>query len=199
VDVALILVIAYLFGSIPSAHLISRLKGIDIRKVGDGNIGSFNVFRHVGFTAGILTLVADTGKGALVIVLARILTTEQWLILLAGAVVVSGHIWTVFLNFKGGRGVATIVGVFLVLLPKEMPISFFLAVIVAFTTYNSIWIGVALFVSLPLLCYIFGEPLYLILYSIALPCIAGLAHWLTTRKLSREARVESRTFRIARH
>ena len=196
--IALIIVIAYLLGSIPFAYIVSRFKGIDIRKIGDGNIGSFNVFRHAGFTAGIITLFADIGKGALAIVIARLFSTPEWLILLAGGAVVIGHILTIFLNFKGGRGVAAIIGVFFVLFPREMPIDFFLAVIVVLMTHNSIWTGVVLFVPLPLLCYIFGEPLYLILYSIALPCISGLVHWITTRNLSQEAKKEARTFRIAR-
>ncbi len=196
--IALIVVTAYLLGSIPFAYLIGRSRGIDISKIGDGNVGSFNVFRHAGFSAGIITLFADIGKGALAIVIARLLTSEVWLVLLAGGIAVIGHIFTVFLNFKGGRGVAAIVGVFLLLYPSEMPIDLILAVIVLLITRNSIWMGVALFIPLPLLCYILGEPLYLILYSISLPCISGLAHWATTRNLSKEAREEARTFRIAR-
>ena len=125
--IALTIVVAYLLGSIPFAYIIGRFKGIDIRKIGDGNIGSFNVFRHAGFTAGIVTLLADIGKGALAIIIAKLMTNEEWLVLLAGGVVILGHIFTVFLNFKGGRGVAPIVGVLLILFPKEMPIDFLLA------------------------------------------------------------------------
>ena len=177
---ALIVVIAYLLGSIPFAYLIGRSQSIDIRKVGDGNVGSFNVFHHAGFSAGVIALLADIGKGSLAIVLARLLTSEERLILLAGGVAVIGHIFSVFLNFKGGRGVAAIVGIFLLLYPIEMPIDLFLAVIVLLITRNTICMGMALFVPLPLLCYIFGEPFYLILYSVSLPCISGLTQWITT-------------------
>ena len=196
-DIALSLILAYFLGSIPFAYLIGRLKGIDIRKVGDRNVGAFNVFRHAGLIAGIATLVADIGKGALAIVIAKALCGEGLVAFIAGGTAVAGHNWPVFLRFRGGRGVGVIIGVLLVLLPREISITLGLSAAVLFITRNSIWCGVALFVPLPLLCWLFSEPISLLAYSMALPCLSGLAHWLTTRHLLPEAQKEAEMFWIA--
>ncbi len=194
---ALSLVVAYLLGSIPFAYLISKLKGIDIRQVGDRNVGSVNVFRHVGLMAGITTLVADIGKGALAAVVARALSGEWLLWYLAGGTAVAGHNWPAFLRFRGGRGVGPMIGVLLILLPREMSITLGLAAVPLFITRNMIWCGMALFIPLPLLCWLFSEPIPLLAYSMALPCLSGFTHWLTTRRLPPEARREADMFWIA--
>jgi len=195
---ALSIVIAYLLGSIPSAYIIGRLSGLDIRKVGDCNVGTFNVFRHAGLVAGIVTLIADVGKGALAIVIAKVLSGHELVVFIAGVAAVIGHNWPVFLRFRGGRGLAVVIGVLLALLPREMLIAAALGIAVLFVTRNSVWFGVALFVPFMLLCWLFGEPVSLLIYSTALPCLAGLTHWLTTRHLSPEAQKEAVSFWIAR-
>lgn len=196
---ALSLIIAYLLGSIPFAYLISKLKGIDIRQVGDRNVGSVNVLRHVGLMAGIITLVADIGKGALSAVVARALGEEWLLWYLAGGAAVAGHNWPVFLRFRGGRGFGPTIGVLLILLPREMSITLGLAAVPFFVTCNLIWCGMVLFIPLPLLCWLFGEPLSFLTYSMALPCLSSFAHWLSTRHLPPEARQEAERFWIAKH
>ena len=195
--VTLSLVVAYLLGSTPFAYLISKLKGVDIRQVGDHNVGSVNVFRHVGLMAGIITLVADIGKGALATVVARALGGEWLMWYLAGGTAIAGHNWPLFLRFRGGRGVGPTIGVLLILLPREMSITLGLAAVPLFVTRNLIWCGMVLFIPLPLLCWLFGEPISLLAYSMALPCLSGFAHWLTTRHLPPEARGEADRFWIA--
>ena len=197
-NAALGIVIAYLLGSIPCAYIIGRLSGLDIRKVGDRNVGTFNVFRHAGLVAGIVTLIADVGKGALAIVIAKVLSGHELVVFIAGVAAVIGHNWPVFLRFRGGRGLAVVIGVLLALLPREMVIAAALGIAVLFVTRNSVWFGVALFVPLVSLCWLFGEPVSLLIYSAALPCLAGLTHWLTTRHLSPEAQNEAVSFWIAR-
>jgi len=197
-NIALSIVIAYLLGSIPSAYIISKIRGLDIRKVGDRNVGTFNVFRHAGLVAGIATLVADVGKGALAIVVAKALSGQELVLFGAGIAAVMGHNWPVFLRFRGGRGLAVVIGVLLALLPIEMLISAALGLVVLFITRNSVWFGVALFIPLILLCWLFGEPVSLLIYSAALPCLAGFTHWLTTRHLPPEAQKEAVSFWIAR-
>ncbi len=98
---ALSLVVAYLLGSIPFAYFLGRWSGVDVRAVGDRNVGAFNVFRHVGLAAGIGTLVADSGKGALAVVVARALSGDTFVVFLAGGVVVAAHNWPAFLHFRG--------------------------------------------------------------------------------------------------
>ena len=195
--VALSLVLAYLLGSIPFAYLIGRLKGVDIRKVGDRNVGSFNVFRHAGLTAGITTLVADIGKGALAIVAAKALCGEGLVLFLAGGAAVAGHNWPVFLHFRGGRGEAVSIGVLLVILPSEALITLGATVVLLLITRNAILAGVTLFAPLPILCWLFNEPTTQLVYSMALPCLVGLTHWLTMRHLPQEAQKEAETFWIA--
>jgi len=197
-NVVLSIVIAYLLGSIPSAYIIGKIRGLDIRRVGDRNVGTFNVFRHAGLFAGIATLVADVGKGALAIVAAKALSGHELVLFGAGVAAVMGHNWPVFLRFRGGRGLAVVIGALLVLLPVEMLIAAALGLVVLFITRNSVWFGVALFIPLILLCWLFREPVSLLIYCAALPCLAGFTHWLTTRHLPPEAQKEAVSFWIAR-
>ncbi len=192
------IVIAYLLGSIPFAYIIGKLSGFDVRKVGDRNVGTFNVFRHAGLGAGIATLVADVGKGALAIVVAKLLSAHELVVFGAGVAAVIGHNWPVFLRFRGGRGLAVVIGVLLALVPIEMLIAAAIAIVVLFTTRSSIWFGVALFLPLVLLCWLFRERISLLIYSAVLPCLAGLAHLLTTRHLSPEEKKEAVSFWIGR-
>jgi glycerol-3-phosphate acyltransferase PlsY len=186
--------IAYLLGSIPFAYLIGKWRGFDVRRIGDKNVGTFNIFRHAGMGAGIATLVADVGKGALAIVVAKLLSGNELVVFFAGVAVVMGHNWPVFLHFRGGRGLAAVIGVLLALLPIEMLIAAAISLIVLYFTRDTIWFGVAMFVPLISLAFIFQERIPLIIYAGALPCIAGLTHWLTTRHLSPEEQQEAVKF-----
>ena len=116
---------SFLLGSFPTGYLLGRaLKGIDIREHGSGNPGATNVFRVVGKPAGALTLLIDLLKGFLPVLAASKL--EPGNVLWASAVglaATAGHNWSVFLRFKGGKGVATSAGVFLALAPIPTAIS----------------------------------------------------------------------------
>jgi len=120
--IALALVAAYLIGSLPSAYLAARRKGIDIRQVGSRNMGAMNVFYQVGFVTGILVLAVDIGKGAAAVALARWMGVHEVVELLAGVAAVAGHSFPVFLKFRGGRGGATCIGIFAFLMPWGIPI-----------------------------------------------------------------------------
>lgn len=111
---------AYLPGSIPSAYIVARLvAGLEIRQVGDGNMGAKNTFESVSRLAGVVVGVADIGKGALAVALARYLAVSEGVVLLAAACAVLGHDFPLFLGFQGGQGMATMVGVFCVLFPQQ--------------------------------------------------------------------------------
>ena len=118
---ALAPLLAYLLGSIPFGYLIVRLaSGSDIRETGSGGTGATNVSRKAGKAAGIVTLGLDALKGAAAVLVARWLTDEagtSWMVAAAAALAVVGHCFPVWLKFKGGKGVATGLGVFLAIAP----------------------------------------------------------------------------------
>ncbi len=165
----------YLLGSIPFAYIAGRLlKGVDIRRVGGGNVGGTNVMREVGTAAGIGVLAADIGKGTLAVLIAQWLGVPQVIVFVTGLAVVVGHSWPIFLEFSGGKGGATTVGVFFALAPMPCAISFGIMLLVAFITSNlrlAMGIGIAF---LPLILWGFGGEVNLIIYSVALPLFTGL-------------------------
>jgi len=113
-------VASYLLGSIPTGFLWAKARGIDIRKVGSGNIGATNVMRALGKGPGIAVLLIDVAKGFLPVFLApRLFTTidHNWLQITCCVAVIAGHNWTCWLKFKGGKGVATSAGAMLAFLP----------------------------------------------------------------------------------
>ena len=143
--IALILAVAYLIGSIPSGYLIVRAtEGEDVRKTGSGGTGATNVSRSAGKGAGILTLILDVIKGVFVVFLAGILSDglfpfADWTIAFAGVLAILGHIFPVWLRFRGGKGVATALGVFLMLEPIVVVIALVVfAITFALTRYVSL-------------------------------------------------------------
>lgn len=114
---ALIWLFAYLLGSIPFGVLLAKFQRVDLRQHGSGNIGTTNVLRTLGKTAGILTLIGDCGKGYLAVWVAGKVLEAQWAVAVAALAVFLGHVFSVFLKFKGGKGIATGLGVFLYLMP----------------------------------------------------------------------------------
>jgi glycerol-3-phosphate acyltransferase PlsY len=111
---AVALVGGYLVGSIPFGVLVSKAAGAeDPRQVGSGNIGATNVLRTGRKDLAALTLAGDAGKGVLVVLLARLLTHDEWIVAAAGAASFIGHLFPVWLKFKGGKGVATGAGLLL--------------------------------------------------------------------------------------
>ena len=108
------LILGYLLGSIPSGWLAGRwLKGIDLRTIGSGSTGATNVLRHVGKGPALVVFLIDVGKGAAAVLIARALGLGDWIQVLAGLTALAGHIWPVWLGFKGGKAVATGLGLFL--------------------------------------------------------------------------------------
>jgi glycerol-3-phosphate acyltransferase PlsY len=114
---AVLVVLGYLAGCVPSGLLLGRRAGIDVRRSGSGNIGATNVARSVGAVLGLATLVADAAKGALPVLLARTLDGRPAVATAAGVAAFLGHVFPVTLRFAGGKGVATALGVILVISP----------------------------------------------------------------------------------
>ena len=110
----LLLAIGYAFGAIPSGYLAGRwLKGIDLRDCGSGSTGATNVLRNVGKGPALLVFLLDVGKGALAVLLAKSVGLNDWVQVLSGLAALAGHIWPVWLGWKGGKAVATGLGMFL--------------------------------------------------------------------------------------
>ena len=107
----------YLLGSFPTGYLLAKLHGVDITKQGSGNVGATNVARSIGKRAGVLTLVLDLVKGALAVLLASLITNESWFLSAAAVAVVCGHCFSLPPFLKGGKGVATGLGVLIALVP----------------------------------------------------------------------------------
>ena len=163
------LTIGYLLGSIPTAYIVSRVsKGIDIRTVGSGNMGGANVMREIGVLEGVLVGLFDIAKGAGAILVAQALSVSELWIFGAGFAALAGHNFPVFAGFRGGRGSATVIGMFLVLAPKAAFITLAVVAIPFFATRKfagAIIIGFAL---LPLFIWLLEGSLSLVRYALAI-------------------------------
>jgi glycerol-3-phosphate acyltransferase PlsY len=165
----------YLLGSLPSAYIAGRLvKGRDIRRIGGGNVGTLNTLREVGFIPGLLVFMADADKGALAILVAKWLGVNEVVILIAGLASVAGHSWPVFLGFKGGKGGATGYGIFLALAPLAAAITFCVMLTIMVLTSNARLSLTGGFIVQPILIWIFGGTLAVIIYSVIVPLILGM-------------------------
>jgi len=163
------IVIGYLLGSVPTAYIVSRVrKGIDIRNIGSGNMGGANVMREVGTHEGVFVGLIDVAKGAGAILIAQALDIPELWVFGTGFAALLGHNFPVFAGFRGGRGSATIIGIFLVLAPKAILVTLAVIAIPFFTSRKftaAILIGFAL---LPLFVWLFEGSLWLVRYALAI-------------------------------
>jgi acyl phosphate:glycerol-3-phosphate acyltransferase len=115
--VIVVLLAAYLVGGIPFGVLLARRRGVDLRARGSGNIGATNAARSLGLATGLAVLALDAAKGALAVVIAMRVTPDPAVVALIGFAAIAGHCFSPFLGFRGGKGVATTLGVFTALAP----------------------------------------------------------------------------------
>jgi glycerol-3-phosphate acyltransferase PlsY len=186
---------AYLLGSIPTGYLVGRARGIDLRRTGSGNIGATNALRILGKPAGIFVLLFDALKGwvgCTLIPLAawRWLVTQEndqpipiWLVILGGLAAVVGHNFTVWLRFKGGKGVATSAGVLLGILPLP-----FVVVVAVFLLSLAITRIVSLSsllaaTALPPATWLWHRQFPLIAFALALAALAFYRHRANIQRL----------------
>lgn len=163
------IIIGYLLGSIPTAYIVSRVrKGIDIRNIGSRNMGGANVMREIGAREGVLVGLIDVAKGAGAILIAQALDIPELWVFGAGFAALVGHNFPVFARFRGGRGAATIIGIFLVLAPEAILITLVVIAIPFFTTRKfgaALLIGFAL---LPLFIWLLESSLALVRYALVI-------------------------------
>ncbi len=156
-------VIAYLLGSFPTAYIITRFGyGKDIRKLGGGNVGTHNVYENVGKLPGIIVGIIDVGKGvaSVYIGLALLVSPDYYYwVFGAGLAAVIGHIWPVFLKFRGGNGIATSIGILLVLMTRESLIALAVALLLLVITRNTILsINISLLLTIPIAPIFLRDP-----------------------------------------
>src|SRR6187200_977555 len=124
----------YLVGSIPFAFLLSRQRGIDLRRAGSGNVGASNVLRTTGARAAVLAMVLDGAKGSIAVVIAQLLSAGPVTAVIAAFASVLGHVYPIWLSFRGGKGVATAAGAFAVLAPEALGMASCVFLIAVFAT-----------------------------------------------------------------
>jgi glycerol-3-phosphate acyltransferase PlsY len=189
-------VAAYLIGSIPTAYIITRLAtGKDIRKLGGGNVGTRNVFHEVGLWAGIVVGIFDIGKGAAAVFLStwlmkpwlmespslRLVDAPQFFVFAAALAVVAGHLWSVFLKFTGGNGLATSLGVLSVLMTTELAIALAITLGLIIMTRNVVLSVNISLLSTPASTWFLGKPWTFVLFSCAL-LLMLILHFLPTAR-----------------
>ena len=178
-------ILAYLAGAFPTSYIMAKaVKGVDIRQHGSQNVGATNVFRVVGKLPALITLIIDILKGVLVVTL---LYTFSYSFLsetidadfyraFLGFTAICGHIWPVFLKFKGGKGVATTLGVIAVLSPVVFLVSGAIWIIVfSFSNYVSM-ASIIMAVSFPIISAILALPFYTTLFCIAVCLVTCYKH-----------------------
>jgi glycerol-3-phosphate acyltransferase PlsY len=158
---------------------------MDIRDEGDRNPGAGNAYRTIGPKVGLIVGVVDIGKGAVAVLMAKALTGSAGAGMAAGAMAVVGHNWPIFLQLRGGRGAATTVGVFLALVPiPAIPLSLACLVLLPIIRSATLVLGLMM-IPMPLLVWLTGSSSYLVVYSVALPVMVGIRHYLTSRNARR--------------
>jgi glycerol-3-phosphate acyltransferase PlsY len=169
------ILVAYLLGSFPTAYIIGKWrKGVDIREVGVGNMGAANVFREIGSWEGILCWAGDVAKGSAAIIVAQALGVSLPWIFATGVAALLGHSFPVYIGFRGGKGASTTMGIFLVLAPVPMAVTF-AALAIPYIFVRRIFVAMCIVAPLlPILIWFLEHSQMLTLYSVALLLFMGL-------------------------
>ena len=179
----LLILIAYFIGSIPFGVLVAKARGIDLQNAGSKNIGASNVFRSVGKLPALLTLLGDALKGTAAVILCVFMIGRGFWEGVIGIAVVLGHMYSIFLSFRGGKGVATGLGVLAVYSPFPAIILIIIWVLTAlFTKYSSL-ASITAFISLPVIFVLFEASKEKISFAIMLAFLIILKHRSNIKRL----------------
>ena len=188
------LLISYLIGAIPTGYIYGKVfKGIDIRAYGSGNIGATNIFRTVGKAAGIGIFFLDALKGVIAVTLVPSVMGKifpecpvagySYVVILMGLAAISGHIWTCFLKFKGGKGVATTAGVIIGLAPTVF-VTCFIVWVIVFSVWKYVSLAsISAAAVLPVVAIIFGKGLDFIIFCALLSMLGVFSHRSNIKRL----------------
>ena len=180
-------VLGYLLGSLPFGYWAGRLRGIDLRLVGSGNTGATNVMRVLGLKIGLPVMALDIGKGAVAVLIARGVTDNELVWVLAAAAAVTGHMYPLFLGFQGGKGVATGAGTMLALVPWMGVAAFVVWLCISLATrYVSIG-SVVTAIAYPATAFATGQPWPVCLFAL------GTGAWVIWRHRANIARLRAGT------
>ena len=183
IQIVLLVAAAYFLGSIPFGYLIAKIWNIDVRRRGSGNIGATNVFRTVGTIPGLIVFILDLLKGTLAIYLSQQIITDPRWIILTGLAVILGHMFPIFLKFKGGRGAATGLGVLLGIAPDVFLGAIIIALLlVAITRYVSIT-SMLTSVLVPVALFMMERPYPYILFTASISALIILRHIPNIKRL----------------
>jgi acyl phosphate:glycerol-3-phosphate acyltransferase len=172
----LLLLSAYLLGSIPTGLLLGKALGVNIRETGSGNIGATNVYRTMGRKVGILTLLGDCLKGVIPVLVAKWLDLPDVWIAAVGLAAFLGHVYTIFLGFKGGKGVATALGVFLATSPLSVLIAIGVFSLVLYSWRYVSLASITAAVVIPILVWLIELKPELIVMSFLIAAIVIFRH-----------------------
>ncbi len=161
-----LVLLGYVLGAVPTGYLVGRAAGVDVRRIGSGNIGTANVLRAAGKWAAVLTLFGDMLKGFAPVLLATVLVESTWVHAAVALAAVIGHCWPVFLWFKGGKAVATGAGTSIGLAPVVgLGLFAFWWAVVLVSRYTSLG-AIAVMVVSPFAFALAGQPLPYVLYTV---------------------------------
>lgn len=180
---ALAILVAYLIGSTPIGVILARFKGKDPRKTGSGNIGATNVMRSAGKALGVITLIGDIMKGLIPTLIAACLEGHGVFVACVGLAAFLGHLFPIFLKFKGGKGVATATGVFLAISPSAILLCFVIFVVV-FLIWRYVSLGSLVGTAvIPLALALRKTPQEYILLSVFVACSIFIKHRKNIKRL----------------
>jgi glycerol-3-phosphate acyltransferase PlsY len=179
------LLLAYLCGAIPFGYIIAKVfKHVDIRTIGSGNPGATNVYRTISKPLGVLTLVLDLLKGFIPVYLTMLLNPDSvWLIIAVAFVTIIGHVFTVFLNFKGGKGVATGCGVFLALNPLAILICFLVFVLFLVLFRYVSFASIMAAATLPISLYFLNSMAEIVIFASIISILVIVRHISNIKRL----------------
>jgi glycerol-3-phosphate acyltransferase PlsY len=179
----LLILLAFVIGSIPFGAIIGKMKGVALRQAGSGNIGATNVLRTVGVWPALLTLLGDIAKGMAAVAIGKYFSGDTQMVGVIGFAAILGHTHSIFLGFRGGKGVATSIGVLLLYVPKAAIVTISIWLIVAvLTRYSSLGALVALGL-LPISIVLFDFRTEKLIFSIMVAILILLKHSSNIKRL----------------
>lgn len=178
VTAILLTVPAYLTGAIPVAYVLGKwLRGSDIRALGNGNVGAVNAFRQFGWRIGAIVLLADVSKGAGVVVAGHALQLPEWGVLVSAFAVTVGHNWSPYIGFRGGKGLATVFGISLAMVPVLSLLTLPVVMACSLLTRSVAWGAAGGFVTLNSLVAATGQSAAMIAMCLLLSALVAATHF----------------------
>ena len=186
-----LIVIAYLLGGVPTAYLMGRRRGADVRKLGTRNVGAANAASLFGLRVGVVVLFVDVVKGGVVMLVAQALNLSSWGALLVALAVIAGHNWSPYLRGAGGRGLAPAIGISLAVVPLLSVIGLGIGLAWYLATRRLLQAGVAAFVSTNALVVLTGQPVATLVMCGLISALVFGTHFLKNRVHKRHGLVAS--------